>query len=161
MGARADALARQFEGKAQDAAAEIEKIGEGDWKKVTEAEKWTVGVTAHHLAGAFEAVAGIATRLAAGQSMGDFNRAMLDEMNARHAREHAGATKAETVALFRKGAATAAATIRGLSDEQLDRSGTIFGDVPAMTVEQFLTGALIRHIDEHTGSIRTTIQREA
>lgn len=157
MGARSETLARQFEVKAQDAATEIEKLGEGDWKKVTEAEKWTVGVTAHHLAGAFEAVAGIATRLAAGGSMGNFNRAMLDEMNARHAQEHAGATKAETLTLFRKGAATAAATIRGMSDEQLDRRATVFADAPAMTVEQFLTGALVRHIDEHAGSIRKTV----
>ena len=157
MGARSETLARQFEARAQDAAAEIEKIGEGDWRKVTEAEQWTVGVTAHHLAGAFEAVAGIATRLAAGQSMGNFNRAMLDEMNARHAREHAGASRAETLALYRKGVASAAATIRGMSDEQLDRSGTVFADAPAMTVEQFLTGALIRHIDEHAGSIRKTV----
>jgi DinB superfamily len=159
MGARSDTLARQFEAKAQEAAAEIEKISESDWKKVTEAEKWSVGVTAHHLAGAFEAVAGIATTLAAGGSMGNFNRAMLDELNARHAKDHAGATKAETLTLYRKGVASAAATVRGLTDEQLDRRGTVFADAPAMTVEQFLTGALIKHIDDHAGSIRKTVAR--
>jgi hypothetical protein len=159
MAARSEALARQFEGKAQEAAAEIEKLSDADWKKVTAAEKWTVGVTAHHLAGAFEAVAGIATALAAGQSMGNFNRAMLDELNARHAKEHADTTKADTLVLYRKGVATAAATIRGMSDEQLDRSGTVFVDAPPMTVEQFLTGALIKHIDEHAGSIRKTLGR--
>ncbi len=52
-------VARQFEGKVRDALATLEKLGDTDWKKVTAAEKWTVGVTAHHLAGALEAVAGI------------------------------------------------------------------------------------------------------
>jgi len=45
MGAKTEALARQFEGKAQDAVATLEKLGDGDWKKVTAAERWTVGVT--------------------------------------------------------------------------------------------------------------------
>src|SRR3989442_9266751 len=50
MGAKTEALARQFEGKARDAVATLEKLGDADWKKVTAAERWTVGVTAHHLA---------------------------------------------------------------------------------------------------------------
>jgi len=45
MGAKTEALARQLEGKAQDAVATLEKLGDGDWKKVTAAERWTVGVT--------------------------------------------------------------------------------------------------------------------
>ena len=39
-------VARQFEGKTRDALATLEKLGDTDWKKVTAAEKWTVGVTA-------------------------------------------------------------------------------------------------------------------
>ena len=100
MEAKTEALARQFEGKARDAVATLEKLGDADWKKVTAAEGWTVGVTAHHLAGGLEAVAGIVTGIvSAGPSRGNFTRAMLDEMNAQHAKEHAGCTRAETLAL--------------------------------------------------------------
>ena len=53
MGAKTEALARQFEGKARDTVATLEKLGDADWKKVTAAERWTVGVTAHHLAGGY------------------------------------------------------------------------------------------------------------
>jgi len=63
MGAKTDALATQIEGKAREAIATIQKLGDADWKKVTAAEKWTVGVTAHHLAGGLEAVAGIVSGL--------------------------------------------------------------------------------------------------
>jgi hypothetical protein len=157
MGAKGEALARQFEAKAQDAVAVVEKLSDADWKKVTAAEKWTVGVTAHHLAGAFEPVAGIITAIVSGQLPGGFSRVMLDERNAQHAREHANCTKAETIALLKKGAPVAAAMLRGLSDDQLARSGTVFTDAPAMTAEQVVMGGLINHIDEHFGSIRKTV----
>ena len=61
MGAKGEALAKQFEAKARDAVAAIESLSDADWKKVTAAEKWTVAATAHHLARAFEAVSGIVT----------------------------------------------------------------------------------------------------
>jgi hypothetical protein len=157
MGAKGEALAKQFEAKAQEAVAVVEKLNNADWKKVTAAEKWTVGVTAHHLAGAFEPVSGIITAIVSGQSLGNFSRAMLDEMNATHAREHANCTKAETIALLKKGAPVAAAVVRGLSDDQLAKSATVFTDAPAMTAEQVVMGALINHIDEHFGSIRNTV----
>jgi hypothetical protein len=51
----------------------------------------------------------------------------------------------------------AAAVVRGLSDDQLAKSGTVFTDAPPMTAEQVVMGGLINHIDEHFGSIRTTV----
>ena len=157
MGARSEALAKQFLAKAQEAVVVIERLSDADWNKVTETEKWTVGVTAHHLASALEAVASIVTAIVSGQPRGHFTRAMLDEMNARHAKEHAHCTRAETTALFRKGATAAAALVRGLPDEQLATSGTVFTDAPPMTVEQLITAGLIGHIDAHVGSIRRTV----
>lgn len=157
MGAKSEALAKQFEAKAQEAAAGIEKLSDADWKKVTAAEKWTVGVTAHHLAGAFEPVAGMVAAIVSGQLPGGFSRVMLDGMNAQHARDHANCTKAEPIALLKKGVPVAAAVVRGLSDDQLAKSGAVFTDAPPMTAEQVVMGGLITHIDEHFGSIRKTV----
>jgi hypothetical protein len=157
MGAKGEALARQFEAKAQEAAHILERVTAADWKKITEAEKWSVAVTAHHLATSYERVPDIATGLAAGQSFGNFTRKMLDERNAQHAKDFAGCTKEETLALHRKGATKAAAVVRGFSDEQLAKSGVLFTDAPPMTVEQLIMAALIHHTDEHYGSIRKTI----
>ena len=159
MGAKSEALAKQFEATVQDAVGVLGRLSDDDWKKVTEAEKWTVGVTAHHLASALEPVAGIVTAIVTGQSLGTLTRSMLDDMNARHAREHAGCTRAETTALLQKSAKTAAAVVRGLDDAQLARSATVFTDAPPMTAEQMIIGALIAHTEEHFGSIRKTIER--
>jgi DinB superfamily len=134
MGTKAQALGKQFEEKARAAVATLEKLGDAEWQKVTAAERWTVGVTAHHLAGALEVVAGIVTGIVSGglASRGDFTRAMLDEMNAQHAKEHAHCTRAETLAFFQQGAAKAFSVVRSLTDDQLAKSGTVFTDAPPM-----------------------------
>jgi len=159
MSARAESLAKQFEAKAAEMTEAIEKLNEADWKKVTGAEKWSVGVTAHHAAGAHEGILGIVKAVAAGQSLPNLTMPMLDEMNTKHASEHASCTKAETLALHKKGAAAAAAAVRGLSDAELDRSGTVLTGMPAMTTQQIIEGILINHVNEHLGSIRATVAR--
>jgi hypothetical protein len=75
-------------------------------------------------------------------------------MNASHAREFARCTKSETLALLKQGAVTTSAVLRGLTDDQLARSGTVFTDAPPMTVEQLDDLGLFGHIKEHLGSIR-------
>jgi hypothetical protein len=83
MGAKTGALATQLEGKVRDAVATLEKLSDADWKKLTATENWPVGVTAHHLAGGLEAVAGSVTGLVSGAPpRGNFTMAMLDQMNA-------------------------------------------------------------------------------
>ena len=158
MGAKAEGLAKQFEAKAKEAGEVIGKISDADWKKVTTAEKWPVGVVAHHVAQSHEGIAGILKTVASGQPMPHFTMQMLDEMNAKHAKEHAGCTKAETLALHTRNAAAAAAVVRGLADAALGKSGTVLAGMPPMSVEQIVTGILINHIDDHFGSIKATIK---
>lgn len=157
MGARAESLATQFEAKAAEMTGVIKALSDTDWKKTTAAEKWSVGVTAHHVAAAHQGIAGIVKTLAAGQSIPNFTMDMLHDMNAKHAKEQATCTKAETLALHEQGAAAAAALVRGLSDVELDRKGTVFTGIPAMTAQQAIEGILINHISDHMGSIRKTV----
>ena len=157
MGAKGETLAKQFEAKAQEATAALEKLSDADWKKVTEAEKWSVGVTAHHVASSHEPIAGIIKTIASGQSMPHFTMDMLHESNAKHAKEFANVSKADTIALHKKGVAAAAAVVRGLGDDQLAKSGNVLAEAPPMSAEQIVTGILINHIDDHFGSIRKTV----
>jgi len=94
MGAKSEALAKRFEAKAREAMATLEQLSEAaDWTKVTAAEKWPVGVTAHHLAGALEPVSNIVKAIVAAQSLGNFTGDMLDEMNAQHAKDYVNCTR--------------------------------------------------------------------
>ncbi len=157
MAAKSEALAKQFETRAQEAAAVLDKLSEADWKKITDAEKWSVGVTAHHVAQGHEGIANIVKALANGQSMGNFTMDMLNDMNAKHAKDFANVGKAETIALHKKNAAAAAAVVRGLSDDQLAKTGTVLAGMPAISTEYVITNILINHIDDHFGSIKKTV----
>jgi DinB superfamily len=157
MGAKSEALAKQFEAKARDAMVTLERLSDADWKKVTAAEKWSVGVTAHHIAGVFERLANVVKTIAAGRALDGFSLDRIDEMNAQHAKDYANCTRAETIELHKRGVAAALATIRGMSDEELARSASLAPGAPPMTVEQIITGGLLHHVDDHFGSIRKTI----
>src|SRR5215475_1834088 len=157
MGAKGEALAKQFEAKVAEATALLENLSDADWKKTTAAEKWTVAVAAHHIARSYEPVTHIIKTLAAGQALPHFTPQMLDEMNAQHAKEFASCSKGETIELLKKGAASTAAMLRSLSDAELAKSGTVFAGLPPMTAEDMAKRALLDHIDEHFGSIRKTV----
>lgn len=159
MSARAETLAKQFESQAAEMTTTLEKLSDADWKKITAAEQWPVGVTAHHVAVSHEPIAGIVKTLAAGQSVPNFTMDMLNEMNAKHAREFANCAKGETLDLHKKGVAAAAAAVRALSDAELERSGTVLTGMPAMTAQQVIEGILINHVKEHLASIRATVGR--
>jgi len=154
---RAEALASQLEAKVREAEATLARLSDADWKKVTAAEKWTVGVTAHHYAGSLEPVSGMITAVATGQPIEGFSMELLDAMNAQHARDFASVGKPETAELLRRGTALATRTLRGLSDEQLARKGHVFIGAPPMSAEELAHAALLRHCDEHFGSIRQTV----
>ena len=99
MGARSEALAKAYEAKVDELTAAIENCSDADWKKTTAAEKWAVGVMAHHVAGSHEGISGLIKAMASGQQMPAITMAMIDEGNAKHAKDFANVTKAETLAL--------------------------------------------------------------
>jgi hypothetical protein len=49
--------------------------------------------------------------------------------------------------------------VRGLSDAELEKSGTVLTGMPAMSVQQIIEGVLINHVQEHMDSIRNTVGR--
>ncbi len=159
MGARAEALAKQFEVKAQEASAIFESLTDVEWKKKTSSEKWPVGVVAHHIAVSHEVIAGIIKTIADGKPLPEISFDHIHAMNAQHALEQAGCTKAETVARHKQSAAAVAALVRGIDDADLDKRAVVLTGVPEMAAGELAGGLLVGHIDEHLGSIRTTIRR--
>ena len=157
MGARAEQLARKFD----ESCAEFNKVAEGlsdaDWKSVTSAEKWPVGVVAHHVAEAHAGIGGLVHRVGKAQPLPGLTMVMIHANNAKHAKEQANVAKAETLALLKTNGEKTSALVRALSDEELDRSASLLGGMPAMTAAQAIEGILINHVHEHLGSVRATI----
>lgn len=155
--AKGESLAKRFEAKAQEATSVFEKLSDADWKKVTSAEQWPVGVTAHHIAVSHDLIAGLIKAVASGQMSAPVALDDIHAMNAKHAKDNAACTKAETLATHTQGAAVAASIVRGLDDTALARSAEVLKGMPVMSAEQLASGLLVGHIDEHLGSIRKTV----
>ena len=156
MSERARGLADRFEQASQEIVRTVERCSEGEWRATTSGEGWSVGVVAHHVAEGHKAIAGLVQMAATGQPLPALTMEMLDQANAKYARQQANGTRAETLELLRQNAASAAATVRGLSDEQLNRTASALTGTPPMSVHQMIERILIGHIQEHLGSIRAT-----
>lgn len=155
MGNRAEALAKQFEQANNDVIAAVEGCSDAQWKAMTKEEGWSVGVAAHHVAVSHSGVFGLAQAIANGQPLPPITRDMINQGNAKHAQEFAGCTKQETLDLLRANGAAAATGLRGLSDEQLDRSATFapLGDAP-VSAQQAIEMVLIGHPQSHLQSMK-------
>jgi len=81
-------------------------------------------------------------------------------MNRDHAKENDGVTKEATLALLAKNSAAAAAAIRDLSDEQLDRASPVSlnSDAP-LTCQFILEDHAVRHSYHHLARIRASLAR--
>jgi uncharacterized damage-inducible protein DinB len=155
MSQRSQVLANQFEQASQEVIATVERCSDAQWTTKTSSETWSVGVVAHHVAQGHESIAGFVKMIATGQPLPPLTMDTLHQLNAEHAKQYADCTKTETLALLRKNAAAAAGIVRGLSDEQLDRSAPVLGG-PSKTAQQMVEQVLIGHMQEHHGSIRAT-----
>ena len=156
MGARAEQLATKFDESCAEFNRVVEGLSDADWRKVTSAEKWSVGGGAHHVAEGHAGIGDLVHRVAKAQPLPGLTMEMIHAGNAKHAKEQADVTKAVTLALLKVNGEKTSALVRGLSDAELDRSASVLGGMPALTAAQAIEGILINHVHEHLGSIRTT-----
>jgi hypothetical protein len=79
-------------------------------------------------------------------------------LNANHAREHAGVTKAEALELLRQNSRQAAEAVREFSDEELDRAAPFSLSFGAPVTAQFvIEDHAVRHSWHHLARIRTAL----
>ena len=155
MSERARILAEQLEQANRDLIHTVEGLSDTQWRAKTPGDGRTVGVVAHHVAASHKSVAGLVGAIAHGQVVPTITMEMIHEGNATHATQHANCTKAETVALLRQNGAAAVATVRGLSETELDRTATF--PMGTMTAAQVIERILTGHANDHHGTIRRAI----
>ena len=82
----------------------------------------------------------------------------IDEMNADHAKANDAVTKEATLDLLRRNSAAAAAAIRALSDEDLDRAFpvSLYSDA-ILTCQFVLEDHAVRHSYHHLAKIRRAL----
>ena len=79
-------------------------------------------------------------------------------MNADHASEHGDIGKADALDKLRRNSMAAAAAVRGLTDEELDRAAPVSlnADAP-LTAQFFIEDHAVRHSFHHLARIRSAI----
>jgi len=150
---RAQALADQFERANQDFIAAVAALPEERWREPCRDEERLVCAVARHIAEAYQIELDAFAVIAAGEPLKPLALGELHAANARRAGRDATCTPAEVLDLARRNAAQVAAFVRGLTDEQLARSGVYVDVLPSMTLDQLIERILVGHIRGHLKSI--------
>jgi hypothetical protein len=159
MSTRTDALADRLELGARELAAFASGRTPAEWQTPVPGDGRKVGVIVHHVATMYPLEIQLAQRLAGGGPVAGVTWDMVDELNAAHAKEYDGATKAAALELLERNSAAAAAAIRGLSDHQLDRAAPVSlnADAP-LTCQFFLEDHAVRHSYHHLDRLRSALR---
>lgn len=157
---RAEALAIRLEQGASALASLASTLTEAEWQTRIPRDGRKVGVVVHHVGNMYPIEIEAAQTLAAGKPVLGVTAEVINEINARHAREFDAVTKDEALEFLGRNSATAAAAIRALSDEQLDRAAAISlnADAP-LTCQFWLEDHPVRHSYHHIAKIRAALGR--
>ncbi len=159
---RSDQYAQQFEAAQDDFIRLIDSLDDEQWHLAgknfpqrinDEDEGRPVGVIAHHVATNGDWITERIQTMLAGGPLAPIN---MREINAEHARSHAGVTKDEVLRLLRASKGRIANAVRAIPDAQLD----IERSTPAgpMSAAQRIERVLIGHMKQHQGSIEAAIE---
>jgi len=155
MTARAEALAFRLEQGARSLVDLARTLSAEEWRTPLARDGRPIGVVVHHVASVYPLEIELAQTLAAGKPITGVTMDDVHQLNANHARENAGVTKAKAIELLETNAAAAAAAIRALSDFELDSAApaSLYGDAP-VTCQFLLEDHAVRHSYHHLARIR-------
>ena len=156
---RAHALADRLEQGARALATFASALTDEEWQTRVPKDGRKVGVIVHHVASVYPLEIQLAQTLAGGKPVTGVTMDNVHVMNAGHAKEHDTVTKEAALDLLRSNSTAAAAAIRALSDEELDRAATasLYSDAP-ITCQFMLEDHAVRHSYHHFARIRATLK---
>jgi hypothetical protein len=145
---RSTELGDDFSAANQSAIDFARSCGPEDWATMVPGEDWPVGVVVHHIAEGHACGLRWLEAMARGEAVED-RQDDIDRHNIEHAERTPGYGIDETVALLEENGARLEAVLRGLSDEELDRT-TSFGPADGQALPTVALAAVAaRHAREH------------
>jgi DinB family protein len=162
MKIRTNALAERLEQGAAALASFASSLTDAQWQSRLPGDGRKIGVVVNHVAAVYPIEISLAQTLVEGKPVTGVTGEVINEMNAAHARDNEGATKAETLELLRTNSAAAAAAIRALDDEDLDRANVVslYANAP-LTCQFVLEDHAVRHSYHHLAKIRAAIKSQS
>ena len=161
MSHRAESLADRIEEGAAGLAAFAEGLSEAEWHTpVSGSDRRPIGVIVHHVASVYPIEVDLARAIASGKAVTDVTWEAVAGLNARHAQDQAGVTKAAALELLRRNSHEAAAAVRAFTDDELDRAAPFSLSFGAPVTAQFvIEDHPLRHSWHHLARIRKALGR--
>jgi hypothetical protein len=161
MSKRTNALAERLEQGARALEDFASGLSDEQWQMRLPHDGRKFGVIVHHVAIVYPLEIKLAATVAEGQAISGLTMKNIDEMNAEHATKQDGVTKAEALELLRQNSAAAAAAIRNLNDEDLDRAVpvSLYSDA-TVTCQFVLEDHAVRHSYHHLARLRAGVSGE-
>jgi hypothetical protein len=163
MGRRAEALAARIEEGAAGLAAFAEGLSDKEWRTVVSGsgrDSRSVGVCVHHVASVYPIEVDLAKTIGGGKAVTEVTWEAVADMNAKHAQDQAGVTKAAALDLLRRNSSQAAAAVRGFTDEELDQAAPFSLSFGAPVTAQFvIEDHAVRHSWHHLARMRAALGR--
>jgi hypothetical protein len=151
---RASTLADRLERGATALATFAGALTSAQWQTRVPADGRKIGVVVHHVASVYPLEIQLAQTVARGKPVAGLTVDHLDAMNATHAEENDRVTKDAALELLLRNSAAAAAAIRALGDEELDRAAPVSLYADATVTCQFvLEDHAVRHSYHHLARI--------
>ena len=155
---RAHALADRLEQGAGALAAFARTLTDAQWHTTVLNDGRKIGVVVHHVASVYPSEIQLAQTLAGGNRVTGVTMDDVHAMNAAHAQEHDAVTKEAALDLLQRNSLAAAAAIRALRDEELDRAAeaSLYSNAP-ITCQFMLEDHAVRHSYHHLARIQKTL----
>jgi hypothetical protein len=163
MNHRSELLADRIEEGAAGLAAFAEGLSEAEWRapgSVNGSDRRSVGVIVDHVANIYPIEIDVARAVASGKAVTDVTWEVVAEVNAKHASENAGVTKAAALERLRRNSREAAAAVRAFTDDELDQAAPFSLSFGAPVTAQFvIEDHALRHSWHHLARIRAALGR--
>jgi DinB family protein len=159
MSARATQLADQTDEAINQVIAFVDTIPEDKWTSLCEPEQCTAAALAAHIAVSATGVLNALVKpISQGEAPPPITPEQLHAGNAENARKFANRSKADVVADLRTNGTEASSYVRGLSDEELQRSAVLFFSPEPVSAEFVIEHVLVNHSLGHLESLRAAVQ---
>jgi uncharacterized damage-inducible protein DinB len=158
MNEKSNALADRLEQGSRALAEFASALTDEEWQTPIPHDGRTIGVVVHHVASVYPIEIELAQTIAGGKPVVGVTSEVINSMNASHAEQNRDVTRDEALALLRRNSEAAAAAIRSLTEEDLNRAApvSLYSDAP-LTCQFVLEDHAVRHSYHHFALIRAAL----
>jgi hypothetical protein len=162
MSRRSEVLAERLEEGVRQLADLARSLSDEEWQHRVPGDNRKIGVVVHHVATMYPIEISLAQTLARGEPVVGVTWIKVHAMNADHARSFDAVTKQESLDLLQRNSTVAAAAVRALGDEELDRAAALSlnSDGPR-TCQFMLEDHAVGHAWHHLLKIRAALASRA